>query len=186
VNELQQPDITLARVEQLLESDPALSFRLLRFVNSAQAGTARKVESLKQATALMGLSKLRSLASMMLLSTINDEKPDELIRLAMIRARMCEHLAELAGHDRLDRYYTMGLFSVLDALLDLPMRDVVDSLPLSSEINEALTDGCGELGETLQHVICHEQQRELPSEVFEEEQLGEAFIETMRQLLVID
>ncbi|MEM6471799.1 MAG: HDOD domain-containing protein [Planctomycetota bacterium] len=182
VSELQNPDITLARVEQLLESDPALSFRLLRFVNSAQAGTERRVESLKQATALMGLAKLRSLASMMLLSSLNENKSEELIQTAMVRARMCERLAELAGSDRLDRFFTLGLFSVLDALLDLPMRSVVESLPLSSEINEALTDGSGELGETLLHVLSHERRKQPPSGTFEASQLDEAFRDAIRDL----
>ncbi|MEO1616452.1 MAG: HDOD domain-containing protein [Planctomycetota bacterium] len=154
--ELQQPEVTFGRVEQLLETDPNLSFRLLRFANSANVCASHTVESLRQATSLMGLSKLRSLASMMLLSTLGDSKPSELVRTAMIRAKLCEQLARVAGHDRLERFHTLGLFSVLDALLDLPMEEIVQSISLSAELTDALTKGEGILGETLAQVIALE------------------------------
>lgn len=153
VSELQDSDITTSRVEELILTDPNLSYRLLRFVNSAGTATSRKIESLKQATTLMGISRLRSLASMLLLTSIDETKPKELVNLAMTRAKTCEELARILGEERLDQYYTLGLFSVLDAMLDQPMDEVIASLPLSGEMNDALLRRSGRLGNILTEVI---------------------------------
>lgn len=156
VSELQNPEITTDRVEELIQTDPTLSYRLLRFVNSASAATSRKIDSLKQAIALMGIARLRSLASIMLLTGLDDIKPEELINLAMTRAKMCEWLAYCTGAPNVDRYYTLGLFSVLDAMLDQPMEEVVEHLPLAAELNDALLNRTGPLGEMLTRVIAFE------------------------------
>ncbi len=163
VSELQSPEITTGRVEELIQTDPTLSYRLLRFVNSAGNATSRKIESLRQATTLMGIARLRSLASMLLLTSIDEKKPRELTNVAMIRAKMCETLAQLAGESRLDQYYTLGLFSVLDAMLDQPMAEVVELLPLAAEMNDALMGRGGPLGKVLDQVIKFEA-GELPPE----------------------
>ena len=156
VSELQDPNITPADVEEIIQMDANLSYRLLRFVNSAAAATTRKIESLKQATALMGIERLRSLASMMMLTSLDERKPKELINLAMTRAKTCELLAKDLNSDRPERFYTTGLFSVLDAMLDQPMEEVLELLPLASEINEALLHHRGPMGDVLSSVLNYE------------------------------
>lgn len=157
VNELQRPDISAARAESILQTDANLCYRLLRFVNSVNSATTKEIESVRQAAVLMGIGRIRSLASMMLLSAVDDSKPRELIQVAMTRAKMCELLAEAAAESDADRFYTLGLFSVLDALLDQPMEEVVNKLPLSDEMRSALVERTGRLGEVLSTVIDYEQ-----------------------------
>ncbi|MCC9600162.1 HDOD domain-containing protein [Stieleria sp. JC731] len=156
VSELQDPNITPIDVEHIIQMDANLSYRLLRFVNSAGAGTTRKIESLRQATALMGIHRLRSLASMLVLTGLDERKPKELINLAMTRAKTCELLAKETSSEVPERFYTLGLFSVLDAMLDQPMEEVLELLPLASEINDALLDHSGPMGDVLKSVLNYE------------------------------
>ena len=91
----------------------------------------------------------------MLMSNIND-KPPELFVLAIIRARMCEELALHINKKRKDTFFTAGLFSVIDALMDSTMEDVISQLPLSSDLNEALLEQKGIIGEALKCCIAFE------------------------------
>lgn len=180
VSELQNPDITVSEVETIIQTDANLSFKLLRFVNSANAGTKRKIESLKQATTLMGISRLRSLASMMLMTSINDSKPQELINLAMIRGKMCELLAVELGQSRPDRYYTLGLLSVMDAMLDKPMENVITLLPLATDMNEALLHRTGDFGSVLASVMKYEEGLIVPPGSLTGMQMKQAYQKTLR------
>ena len=156
VSELQKPDITVDEVEEIMQTDANLSFKMLRFVNSASVPTSRKIDSLKQATTLMGITRIRSMASMMLLTGIDENKPLELTNLAMIRGKMCELLATHLGLIRPDRFYTLGLLSVLDAMLDKPMEQVVPLMPLANDMNDGLLHRSGELGRVLKCVLAYE------------------------------
>ncbi|MCA9136724.1 MAG: HDOD domain-containing protein [Planctomycetales bacterium] len=180
VSELQNPNITVGEVENIIQTDANLSFKLLRFVNSANAATKRKIESLKQATTLMGISRLRSLASMMLMTSINDSKPQELINLAMIRGKMCELLAVESGESRPDRFYTVGLLSVMDAMLDKPMEDVIPLLPLAADMNEALLNRTGDLGPILVSVVNYEAGKIIPPNSLTARQMEQAYQKTLR------
>ena len=180
VDELRKPNVSVAQAERILQTDANLCYRLLRFVNSATAATTQKVESVKQAVILMGIDRIRSLASMMLLSSVDDSKPRELIKVAMIRAKMCELLAQAAAESDADRFYTLGLFSVLDALLDQPMETVVDKLPLSTEMKGALVQRSGRLGEVLSTVTDYEQ----GNDVEDERSVSLAFEESLRWMAV--
>ncbi|QDV83445.1 EAL and HDOD domain-containing protein [Stieleria sp.] len=180
MSELQNPDITVGEVEGIIQTDANLSFKLLRFVNSANAATTRTIDSLKQATTLMGISRLRSLASMMLMTSIDEGKPQELIKLAMIRGKMCELLASESRATRPDRYYTLGLLSVMDALLDKPMDEVIPLLPLADDMNDALLNRAGELGHILQSVINFEAGEITPPISLSAEHLTSAYQQALR------
>ena len=92
--------------------------------------------------------RLRMWASLLMLVRI-EEKPVELFVTAIVRARMCEQLA-LAQHvPDVDQYFTVGLFSILDGLLDQPMDDIIPTLPLEREIRQALLNRQGSLGKRI-------------------------------------
>jgi EAL and modified HD-GYP domain-containing signal transduction protein len=90
------------------------------------------------------------------MSGFND-RPDELLRMSMMRARMCEQIAAKSGYDDTDSFFTVGLFSVLDALLGVPMRNIVDELPFSIEMKSALLEEVGRMGDVLKCVLVCEQ-----------------------------
>lgn len=151
VAELQAPDISSGKLAGLVRTDASLSYKVLRFVNSAGCAIQTKIESLEHAIQLLGRRRLGSLASMMLLASISDDKPEELMKSAMVRAKLCELLAARDGNERPERYFTLGLLSMMDAMLDLPMEEVLKLLPLSQEMNDALLHRTGELSHVLQH-----------------------------------
>ena len=152
---LQNPDADIAELEQLIIQDVSLTYRLLRYINSAAIGLSKEIESVHRALVLIGTNTIKNWVSLLLLSRI-DDKPKELMRTALVRARMCEQLAGEAGHREKDQYFTCGLFSVLDALMDRPMDELLAQLPLSATVKQALLQSEGDLGSTLEAVLAYE------------------------------
>jgi EAL and modified HD-GYP domain-containing signal transduction protein len=93
--------------------------------------------------------------SLLLLSGLNG-KPPELLTNGLVRARMCERIADAIDPDQAHAYFTTGLFSILDVVLDTSMAQLVAALPLTPEISEALTDRRGPLGRALAACIAYE------------------------------
>ena len=152
---VQKPDLELVDLEHIIKSDVGLSYRLLRYLNSAHYALRRPPDSIRQAILYLGVNELRRWASLMALATI-DDKPSELISTLMVRARMCELIGRrLYAHDG-DTCFTVGLFSGLDALLDAPLADVVVELPLSDEVHAALLHFRGPAGQVLEYVLRYE------------------------------
>lgn len=145
---LHTPDVQLEDVEQLIARDVALSFRLLRYVNSAFFGLRGEVRSIGQALALLGIENVRRWATLSVLASI-DDKPAELTVTALIRARFCELAAEQLGIDSPAELFTLGLFSVIDGMMDAPMHDVIASLPFAEDMREALVYRRGQRGRLL-------------------------------------
>ncbi len=152
---LNDPDVELEQIEQLIAHDVALSFRLLRYVNSAFFGLRGDVRSIGQALALLGLDNVRRWSTLSVLASI-DDKPTELTVTALTRARFCELAGEPLGIASPSELFTLGLFSVLDAMMDAPMIDVIASLPLAAEMREALVGRKGKRGLLLECVTALE------------------------------
>ncbi len=153
--QLQDPNVQIEKLEELISQDLALSYRLLKYINSAAFALQREVDSIHHAIVMLGLNTIRSLANLMLMSKI-DDKPHELLAIAIIRARMCEELSVDIESNKKNIYFTAGLFSVIDALMDQPMEDIISQLPLSSELKEALLNKSGKIGEALKCCIAIE------------------------------
>lgn len=151
---LQDPDIEIKDLEELVKNDLALSLKLLRYVNSASVGLPRAVDSIAQAVGMVGTERMRQWASLLVLANTG-EKPSELMRVALIRGRMCQELSRLQGASP-SQGFTVGLFSVLDAYFDCGMKQLLANLPLSSEIRLALIERQGPLGEILTCVMLYE------------------------------
>lgn len=155
LTKLRQPDISLGEVEETIESDVGLSYQLLRFANSAFVGLPREVESIGHAVKLVGMDRIRLWASLLMFSRMED-KPRELMITAIVRAAQCERLATAAEFARPESFFTVGLLSVLDALMDRPMADAVGQLPLNDEVRAALVGREGPAGEALSAVVAYE------------------------------
>jgi c-di-GMP phosphodiesterase len=163
VAKLNDPSVELSDIEQLVVRDVALSFRLLRYVNSAFFGLRGDVRSIGQALALLGLENVRRWATLSTLANI-DNKPTELTLTALIRARFCELEGAEVGIGSPAELFTLGLFSVIDGMMDAPMHDVVASLPLADDIREALVQRRGRMGELLDCVVALESGESHPAE----------------------
>ena len=152
---LQDSEVQIEELEELISQDLALSFRLLKYINSAAFALQREVDSIHHAIVMLGLNTIRSLANLMLMSNI-DDKPHELLVIAIVRARMCEELGTNIDKKMKDVFFTAGLFSVIDALMDTSMEDIINQLPLSSVLKDALLTRDGIVGEALKCCIAFE------------------------------
>lgn len=151
---LQEPDVVADNLADTINQDVMLSYKLLRLINSAFFGLPREVSNTKEAVVMLGINKVKTWASLLCLSGM-DNKPNELRSVAMVRARMCELLAKhYKGQS--DTFFTVGLFSTLDALMDRPLADTIKKLPLSPEIKIALTEHQGPAGFALQDALHYE------------------------------
>jgi EAL and modified HD-GYP domain-containing signal transduction protein len=153
--ELTAGDISFEDLERIIASDIGLSLKLLRYVNSAFFALPRTVSSVREALNMLGVRTVRRWATVMVISSIPDV-PDELVALGLRRAHMCEILAGSALPEERETLFTIGLFSVADALLNAPMADVLDSLPFTEEIQAALLRREGPKGELLAAVAAYE------------------------------
>jgi EAL and modified HD-GYP domain-containing signal transduction protein len=133
----------------------ALSYNLLRFINSAFFALPRRVESIRDALVLLGAINVRKWATLMALAESQD-KPRELVVTGLVRARMCELLASVYGHRDVEGAFTTGLFSVVDALTDRSMVELLSGLPLSREIISALLNYDGAKGRILRAAVAYE------------------------------
>jgi EAL and modified HD-GYP domain-containing signal transduction protein len=153
--DLQNPQAELSDISELITRDVTLSFRLLRYVNSAYFGLRGEVRSVSQALALLGLENVRRWTTLSALASI-DGKPSELTRTALTRARFCEVAGEAMKLGNSSELFTLGLFSVVDAMMDAPMAEVVESLPFATDLREALVGRRGKLGMLLDSVTALE------------------------------
>jgi EAL and modified HD-GYP domain-containing signal transduction protein len=155
LGELQSPDVDFDSLQEIITRDVGLSYNLLRFINSAFFALPRRVESIRDALVLLGVANVRKWATLMTL-TDTDDKPRELVVTGIVRARMCEQLAIAHHHKDSEGFFTAGLFSVMDALMDTSLVELLASLPLSREIIEALLNYEGAKGRILRAVIAYE------------------------------
>lgn len=136
---LELPDPDIPALAETIRSDVALSYRLLGFLNSPYFGLPSKVESVKQALTLLGWNQLRPWLRLVVLTDLTPpEKSSELPRHSALRARFLELASAGVADAPSQALFLMGLFSLLPAMLDVPMDKVVDQLPLSPQVREAL------------------------------------------------
>jgi len=152
---LQDPEVDFRELEEIVSRDVSLSYKLLRIINSAFYSLPRKVDSLGRALFMLGTRSITTWVSLIILAGI-DDKPHELMVTAMMRAKMCELIAQALGQASKDTFFTVGLFSALEALLDSPMEEILHSLPLSDTITAALLSYEGLLGAALCCVLAYE------------------------------
>ena len=145
----------LDELHRIITRDAGLSMRLLRYANSAYVALPRRVGSVQEALVWLGTRTVRRFALMVSLASTPDV-PDVLLVTALVRAHMCQLLSGAGESPTGDSYFTVGLFSVADALADAPMQHVIEQLPLRHDIAAALLHGTGELGEVLTEVIAYQ------------------------------
>lgn len=157
LGKLQDENTSMEQLEKVIIQDITLAYKLLRYLNSATYAFRREINSVREALMLIGTEQVKRWASLLMISSYQSDKPQELIVTAMVRARMCELLAE-RSRNRIDptQAFTVGLFSTLDALMDMSMEELLDTLSFNASIKLALIGSEGELGHLLQQVLHYE------------------------------
>ena len=152
---LNNPDSDVEELEEALSFDVSMSYKILKLINSSFFGFSRKVESIKHAIVILGRKQLRSWASMIAMAKL-DDRPSEMIHIAMTRGKMCELLAEQAKLGSLESYFTVGMFSALDILMEREISELIEPLPLSEEVADALLTRAGPMGDAVNCALAYE------------------------------
>ena len=155
LTELNNEDIMLERVEEVILQIPKLSYRILRLSNSAALYTGKKIDSLMDAIAQLGLVQIRNWISLLLLASLDDVAHD-LLERTLIRAKMCESLARATRTINPLQAYTVGILSTLDGILNEPMSSLLAKIQLNETLNDALLYQKGELGKLLKCAVDYE------------------------------
>jgi EAL and modified HD-GYP domain-containing signal transduction protein len=141
LKELKKPESDANVIESIIKQDLSLSYRLLKYVNSPLFGLRSEIRSVRHALTLLGERTVRRWTTLAVLSAAAPEKPPALLETGLFRARFCESLAvvvEKGASDVAEELFLAGLFSVLDALLDMPLADAIREAGVPSRVKAAL------------------------------------------------
>ena len=151
------PEFDVRDLALKIKHEPSLTFRLLRYLNSAAFGLRSEIHSVAHALSMLGDRELRKWIAVVSVGVLADGKPDELMTIPLIRGRFCELLAPLAGMSgHASDLFLMGLLSVMDAILDKPLDSILAELPVRGEIKEALLAQRGSHWQLLEIAMAHE------------------------------
>ncbi|MEX1670818.1 EAL and HDOD domain-containing protein [Zhongshania guokunii] len=149
---LNNEDNTMEDISNAIQSDPQLSYRILQFMNSASVAKVAEITSVHHATTMAGVNRIKSWANMLALGRL-DHKPRALLEQALSRAYLCQMIAlQQNGVDQ-HTAYTTGMFSLLDAFIDIPLAEVCTKLELSPSMTDALLNHEGKYGQILQLAV---------------------------------
>jgi EAL and modified HD-GYP domain-containing signal transduction protein len=152
---IEDPNKGPVELDAIIRTDAALSYKVLRCVNSAYFALPVRVRSILHATVYLGVNRIRNWIRMLAISGL-DDCPTELLKFALIRGRMCELLASDLPNDQREMAFTVGLFSLLDAMLSAPLEELLSHIPLTDEIRVALLERTGQLARLLEPVYACE------------------------------
>ena len=138
IQEAHRPELDFGRLTILISQDVSLSYKLLRYANSARFGRESKIHSIRRALVVLGEYGIRKWIAIAALPVIAADKPGELITQSLVRGRFCELLGQATGQGVEDQAFLLGLFSLLDALLDRPLQDALDQLGLAPPLESVL------------------------------------------------
>ncbi|KHA59735.1 histidine kinase [Vibrio variabilis] len=155
--EVCQPEVDFVKIEKIVAKDVSLSYQLLRFVNTMSDRLEVSISSFRQALIYLGQDKLKIFVSLAVASFVSTRKPKELYNLSLQRAQFCQLMAnDNPFNEYRDQAFLIGLFSMLDALIDVSLDELVEQLPLCSSIKLALLERQGPYGLLLKVEECYE------------------------------
>ncbi len=157
VAEANKADFSFDELEKLIARDVSISYKLMRYINSAYFRRVQEISSIKHAILLLGEKEVRRFVSLIGMTILASDKPDELTRASIIRARLCELLGKESPADvDLSELFTLGLFSHIDAIMDDAIESLMEKLPLSEGIKSALIANEGQLADFLNLTYSYE------------------------------
>ena len=157
LQEIHQPEIEYSELENVIRRDLDLTYKLLRFINSSYFGVITEVRSIKQALVLLGFDEIRKWVSLTLLDNLAKDKPSELIRQSILRAKFCEEIAERVGKsEESAEFFLMGMFTAINALINKPMAQILAELPLANDMKVALLGRNNRYRKVLEAVLAYE------------------------------
>ena len=137
-------DFCFDDVADVIKQDVALSYRLLQFVNSANFGFRKVISNIQQALVVLGTAEVRKWMALICLIELNQDKTPELTRMSLIRARFLELIAPFTGNERrTETFYLLGMFSLMDAIMEMPMTEVFSQIHVEESVSDPLISRSG-------------------------------------------
>ena len=157
LKQINEEDFELKNISEIVEKDPALSISLLRFINSPAVGLRNKVDSINSAVAILGQKEVRRWATIAISVDIFQDRPGEIVRLSLVRAKFAENLTLLFEMGIFQNSLFMaGLFSLLDLILNKPMEEAVKEIAIDNLVREAIVNRSGSLYRVLDFMYAYE------------------------------
>ena len=139
LNEVSRDEPDIDQITKLIEIDAGLSFKVLRYTQSPIFQRRKKIDSIRQAVVLLGEKELENFIMLLFAASLGEDKPTELIKLSIHRAKFCEQLALLSNKsDQVSSAFLVGMLSLIDAMLDSSIEELIGNMPLSNKIKQAL------------------------------------------------
>ncbi|MDR0324745.1 MAG: HDOD domain-containing protein [Oscillospiraceae bacterium] len=157
INQVSQDDFDLDKFAGIVQRDTALAIQFLKMVNSSRV-RGDSITSLRHAAALLGQKEIKKWVTTAVTSTLGMESPSEVTRLSMIRARFCDNLAEMfemVVHR--DNLFLMGLFSVLNVILEMGIEQALEIVQVPEKVKTALLGGSNDFSEVYRFIQLYEE-----------------------------
>jgi c-di-GMP-related signal transduction protein len=144
ISQINAADFDVSALGELVSHDVSITYKLLNYINSAYFGRLQPISSITQAISYLGEKGFKLFVSLIATSMLAENKPDALVKMAVIRARFLQLIGIELGKDS-SEMFLLGLFSLIDAMLDRNMKEILKQLPLTEKVSAALIDRTGEL-----------------------------------------
>jgi EAL and modified HD-GYP domain-containing signal transduction protein len=144
LTEVSKPELDVRAIENVVKGEASLCYRLLRYLNSAAFGFSNEIHSVRHALAILGEREVRRWIRLVATLGAGQSKTSALVLSALVRARFCELLSPKIPHGDSD-LFLMGLLSLMDAILEIPMSQVLDNVPIDQETKAVLLGGASRL-----------------------------------------
>lgn len=166
MSELLRDDFDLDKIESVIKTDVSISYKLMKFLNSATFSFVQPISSIRQAIMLLGRRELKKWLSLVVMSEMQGGKNEELTTNTIIRGRFCELVQAKINPSKKSLAFMVGLFSNLDTYMQRKMEDIIEELPVEEEIKSALVGENNELRKILNLVYSYEKMNVNDIEVF--------------------
>ena len=157
LQEINHPELDFNRIEEIIKRDISITYKLLKYANSAAFAGRCQIHSIRRALVRLGGDNIKKIISIIALTGMGTDKPDELLTTSIVRAKFCELLSPLIGlEDRSSELFLLGMFSLIDAIMDQPLSDIMTEIPLSSDIKNALSGTKNQLRDAYEFIVAYE------------------------------
>ena len=157
LQEIQNPSIEFSILENYIKRDISLTYKLLKFMNSPIFNFSDKITSIRNALSLLGLKEFKKWLALVVIDTLIESRPQELVKISLIRALFCEAIARVINkNNNNDEYYLMGLLSLIDAIIDRDKSEIFKDLKLNKRLHDTLCGNKTELSNILELIIAME------------------------------
>jgi EAL and modified HD-GYP domain-containing signal transduction protein len=158
LQEINRGDISFDKLDEIIKQDVSLTYKLLKYINSAAFGLRNEIESIKHALSMLGTREVKKWASMVSMTNMGEDLPEEALVTCVLRGRFLEQLGNRLGHSgRGDDLFFMGIFSMIDLFFGRPKEEVLKDIPIKEDVKTALLGGESPFKNLFEAVMAYEE-----------------------------